>query len=89
MNDLTQNITDEKGTEETMTPFMNKDEVLRYLDSLKKYVKQSNIDGQNHLDVSLVDANKRDDFYKSLTVLRKAIDEKILNEKEYKEYLGI
>jgi len=78
----------EESTSET-TPFMNKEDVINYILKLKKYVKQSHIDNQNHLDVSLVDASERDDFYKNIAILRKAIDEKILSKKEYEDLLGL
>jgi hypothetical protein len=69
--------------------FMKKNDVINHILELKKYVKESNINGQNHLDVSLVDANDRDVFYKNITILQKAIQQNILTEKEYKELLGI
>ena len=71
------------------TPFMNKEDVINYVLKLKKYVKQSHIDNQNHLDVSLVDATERDDFYKNLAVLRRAIEESVISKKEYEDLLGL
>lgn len=76
-------------TKNEQAPFMKKQEVVDYILKLKKYVKQSHIDNQNHLDVSLVDASERDDFYKNLAVLRKAIDENIISKKEYEDLLGL
>ena len=45
--------------------------------------------GQNHLDISLVDANDRDMFYKTISVAKKAVEDTILTEMELKEILGL
>ena len=78
----------EESASET-TPFMNKEDVIIYVLKLKKYVKQSHIDNQNHIDVSLVDASQRDEFYKNLAILRKAIEENVISKKEYEDLLGL
>ena len=64
-------------------------EIIKEINKIKKYVKESNIPGQNHLDISLVDANDRDMFYKTISVAKKAVEDTILTEMELKEILGL
>ena len=64
-------------------------EIIKKINSIKKYVKESNIPGQNHLDISLVDANERDTFYKTISIAKKAVEDTIITEKEFKELLGL
>ena len=64
-------------------------EIIKEINKIKKYVKESNIPGQNHLDISLVDANERDMFYKIISIAKKAVEDTILTENELKELLGL
>lgn len=64
-------------------------EIIQKINSIKKYVKESNIPGQNHLDISLVDANERDEFYKTISIAKKAVQDTIITENEFKDLLGL
>ena len=68
---------------------ISKNNVVAEIQKIKKYVKESHIPGQNHLDISLVDAEERDMFYKVMSIAQKAVKEAVITEQELKELLGL
>jgi len=56
---------------------------------LRKIVKYSDVKGQKHLDLSLVNANKRPDYQKALVEVNVAVKKGELTEEELKQKLGL
>ena len=78
------------STEETNEiDLIPKETIDKSMEFLKKFVKESNIPGQNHLDVTLVDAKERDQFYTSMSVIRTAEKTGQLASSFIKETLGL
>ena len=74
-------------TEETN--LIPQESIEKSIEFLKKFVKESNIPGQNHLDVTLVDAKERDEFYASMSIIRSAEKTGQLDSSVIKETLGL
>lgn len=68
---------------------ISKNQIVAEVQKIKKYVKESHIPGQNHLDISLVDAEDRDTFYKVMAMAQKAVKEAVITEQELKELLDL
>ena len=64
-------------------------EVNHSINYLKRFVKESHIEGQNHLDITLVDANERDKFYSNLSLVKSAIKQEIISEETFKSLLNL
>lgn len=56
---------------------------------LKKAVKFSNIEGQKHIDLTLVDASERPTYQTALAICRAQVAQKIITEDDLKEALGL
>ena len=86
-----------KNIEETTNPTKDnentehipQDSIDKSIKFLKKFVKESNIPGQNHLDVTLVDAQERDEFYSSMAIIKSAEKTGQLSSNSIKETLGL
>ena len=68
---------------------VDKIELNNSIDYLKKFVKESHISGQNHLDITLVDVNDRDRFYTCLSVVKTAIASEMITEENFKALLNL
>ena len=68
---------------------VDKTELNKSIVYLKKFVKESHIAGQNHLDVTLVDANERDKFYSNLSLVKNAIKQQVISEENFKSLLNL
>lgn len=56
---------------------------------LKNAVKESHIDHQKHLDLSLIDAGKRIDYQKALMVVQSAVARGEIKQSEVNSQLGL
>ena len=65
---------------------MSVDEAIRFL---KQTVKFSDVPGQKHLDVTLVQSEERDTFYQAMGIVKKAIHEGDLSESEFSSRVGL
>ena len=59
------------------------------LELLKGIVKESHLDNQPHLDLSLISASERYEYQKALMIMKEAIAQEQISEAEVKETLGI
>jgi hypothetical protein len=59
------------------------------IENLKSIVKFSAVKGQKHLDLTLVEASKREVFERYLVVVQNAVKAGELTEDELKEKLGL
>lgn len=56
---------------------------------LKTAVKYSHIDGQKHIDLTLVDASERPAYQSALAVCRAQVAQEIITEDDLKADLGL
>lgn len=56
---------------------------------LKNAVKFSNIEGQKHIDLTLVDAGERGLYEKALAICRASVAQENIGEDELKKALGL
>lgn len=68
---------------------MNLPEIDRSIELLKKVVKDSHLDRQKHLDLSLVMATDRARYQEALRTVRLAVKDGHLSEDELKKRLGL
>lgn len=59
------------------------------LELLKNAVKESHLDNQPHIDLTLVSASDRFEYQKALMVMKEAIAQEQITEVEVKERLGL
>ncbi|MEC7275293.1 MAG: hypothetical protein VXV96_03150 [Bdellovibrionota bacterium] len=59
------------------------------IELVKNAVKESHIDGQKHVDLSLVDATERPDYEKALLICRAHVAQGHLSEEDLKTRLGL
>lgn len=69
-----------------MEGIMNIDEAIELL---KNAVKESHIEGQKHIDLSLVDAGERLSYEKALVLCRSQVAQGKLTDEELKTRLGL
>lgn len=65
---------------------MNLEEAINLL---KNAVKESHIENQKHIDLSLVDASVRADYEKALMICRAAVAQQQLSDDDLKSRLGL
>mgnify|MGYP007063396158 CR=1 FL=1 len=65
------------------------DDVKKAVDLLKNAVKDSHLNNQKHIDLSLIDAKARIDYQKALVVVQNAIKNGDKTETEIKHELGL
>jgi len=56
---------------------------------LKNAVKYSHIDGQKHIDLTLVDASVRPEYQKALAICRAQVAQSLISDEELKNLLGL
>ncbi len=56
---------------------------------LKNAVKYSHLEGQKHIDLSVVDAKVRPDYQKALAVCRAQVAQQLITENDLKTLLGL
>ncbi|MAF78256.1 MAG: hypothetical protein CME60_08840 [Halobacteriovoraceae bacterium] len=56
---------------------------------LKNAVKYSHIEGQKHIDLTLVDASERPEYQKALALCRAQVAQNLISEEELRDKLGL
>lgn len=56
---------------------------------LKNAVKYSHIEGQKHIDLTLVDASERPEYQKALALCRAQVAQNLISEAELRDKLGL
>ncbi len=56
---------------------------------LKNAVKYSHIEGQKHIDLTVVDASQRPAYQRALAICRAQVAQNIISEADLKEALGL
>ncbi|MBC97630.1 MAG: hypothetical protein CME63_07770 [Halobacteriovoraceae bacterium] len=56
---------------------------------LKNAVKYSHIEGQKHIDLTLVDASERPEYQKALALCRAQVAQNLISEDELRDKLGL
>lgn len=64
-------------------------EIEKAISLLKKAVKESHIDGQKHIDLTLVDAQERPQYEKALMHCRAKVAQGELTESDLRTRLGL
>ena len=68
---------------------MSDNELEWAIQTLKKIVKESDVKGQMHIDLTLATAQNRNQYLKALAIGRTSISEGIITEEQFKEKLGL